>query len=307
MFGRKGHLINILDLYYFNPIEIMDIHSSMYDKKYPIEYKKKVFEPTIEHVEYEKQDNAVMNTIYEKFARAMTYNEDLKNDDDWYSYFSLSSEYLKSMGVEENELKEYLIAHICEQLTYNDEVTMLNEVYKSDGEIELLIQNYYEKFIVRRNNIIAIILINFESKDSIENIFVLNENKWREATYTERNLIAPYYNKSAYKKPLAPMYKVVGFMGLNKATESYEFKVRVNYDTKKTGAVVENKSKAQIIALLNDTINKSDAFTAINTKTRKKNELCVIEELMLRYYDNNNNKKARSFFNKLEFYYLNKN
>jgi len=307
MFGRKGHLINILDLYYFNPIEIMDIHASMYDKKYPIEYKKKVFEPNIEHVEYEKQENTVMNTIYEKFARAMTYNDDLKNDDDWYSYFSLSSEYLKTMGVDENEIKEYLIAHICEQLTYNDEITMLNEVYKSDGEIEVLIKDYYERFIIRKNDIIAILLINFESKDSLENIFVFNENKWSEATYTERNAILPYYNKSAYKKPLSPTYKVVGFMGLNKATESYEFKVRVNYDTKKTGAVVENKPKAQIIALLNETINKSDAFTVTNTKTRKKNELCVIEELLLRYYDNNNIKKTRTFFNKLEFYYLNKN
>ena len=75
----------------------------------------------------------------------------------------------------------------------------------------------------------------------------------------------------------------------------------------KTGAVVENKPKAQIISLLNDTVNKSDAFTITNTKTRKKNELCVIEELLLRYYDTNNTKKARTFFNKLEFYYLNKN
>jgi hypothetical protein len=44
MFGRKGNLINILDLYYFHPIEIKDLHASMYESITPIEYKKKLYQ-----------------------------------------------------------------------------------------------------------------------------------------------------------------------------------------------------------------------------------------------------------------------
>ena len=41
--------------------------------------------------------------------------------------------------------------------------------------------------------------------------------------------------------------------------------------------------------------------------SKKKNELCVLEEILLRHYDAINVKNARCFLNKIEFYYLNKN
>ena len=95
-------------------------------------------------------------------------------------------------------------------------------------------------------------------------------------------------------------------MGLNKSSNIYEFKIKYTQDTKSTGAVVENKSKPQIIQILNDTIGNT-AFNIKKDKLKKKNELCVIEELILRYYNNHNTKNAKTFLNKLENYYLNKN
>ena len=70
---------------------------------------------------------------------------------------------------------------------------------------------------------------------------------------------------------------------------------------------ITNKSKPVIISLINTTDNKAGAFNKTNTSSKKKNELSVLEELLLRHYDKNNTKKARCFLNKLEFYYLNKN
>ena len=306
--GRKGHLINSSDLYFFNPIEIKDVHSSMYEKMTPIEYKQTKYRIEEQPLNKELvQESELMAYIYEKYTKGMSENEDLKSDDDWYSFYYSGSQYLTRMNVTEDELKKYLIAHICEQLAYGDEVQLINEINKKDDEIELLIKDYYNQFIIQKNGITGILLIDFKSKDSVENIFVYDLNIWREATYTERNIIMPEYNVSKYKKPLSPKYKIVGFMGLNNATNTYEFKVKFTDDTKSKGAVIENKSKSQIISLLNETINKSDAFNNSNTKMRKKNELCVIEELILRHYDTTNLKKSRTFFNKLEYYYLNKN
>jgi hypothetical protein len=231
-------------LYFFNPIEIKDVHSSMYEKMTPIEYKQTKYRIEEQPLNKELvQESELMAYIYEKYTKGMSENEDLKSDDDWYSFYYSGSQYLTRMNVTEDELKKYLIAHICEQLAYGDEVQLINEINKKDDEIELLIKDYYNQFIIQKNGITGILLIDFKSKDSIENIFVYDLNIWREATYTERNIIMPEYNVSKYKKPLSPKYKIVGFMGLNNATNTYEFKVKFTDDTKSKGAVIENKSK----------------------------------------------------------------
>jgi superfamily II DNA or RNA helicase len=309
MFGRKGHIVNSTNLYFFHPFEISDLHSSLYEKMTPIEYKQKTYvvDTQIDNNERVEVESDLMNYIYDKYTKGMTEIDDLKSEDDWYSFYYKGAQYLKKLNVSDEELKTYLIAHICEQLNYEDEIQLINEINKKNDEIEILIKNYYKQFIIEKNGIIGLILFDFKSKDTIEHIFVYDINVWREANYTERNIIMPEYVVSKYRKPLKPQYKIVGFMGLNNATNTYEFKVKFSDDTKSKGAVIENKSKSQIIALLNETINKSDAFNTSNTKLRKKNELCVIEELLLRHYDTISFKKSRTFFNKLEYYYLNKN
>jgi hypothetical protein len=308
MFGRKGTLINILDLYYFHPIEIKDEHASMHEILTPIQYKEKMFklEPTKQVLQkVSKNTNEVIKSMYENYKLALTYNDDLRNDDNWYSFFNLSAEYLRTnLSISEEELNNMLIEHLCEELNYDNEIILLNEVFNKDGELERLIQKYYEQFIINIDGIPGIILLNLKSKDSIENVFIYDNQIWREATYTERKEYLLRYNTKMIDKK--KQYKIVGFMGLNKSSNIYEFKIKYTQDTKSTGAVVENKSKPQIIQILNDTIGNS-AFNIKKDKLKKKNELCVIEELILRYYNNHNTKNAKTFLNKLENYYLNKN
>ena len=304
-FGKKGTIIHVLDLYFFQPIEINDTHVSMYERMVPIQVKDKHFSLDIEHEEIE-DDNEVMSVFRDKYTRATEEHDQLKNEDDWYNFFNVGSEYLKKMGVSDDELIEHLIAHLCEQLPFQDEIILLNEAFNKDGILEKLIKDYYHKFIIHNDKIHAIYLIDVLSKDNNEHILVYDNLKWRESTYTERNIIGPSIKKKI-SIPKGPFFKIIGFMGLNKASNTFEFKIRDEEDTKSTGALVENKPKPAIISLLNTTINKAGAFNKINSHSKKKNELSVIEELLLRHYDKNNTKKARCFLNKLEFYYLNKN
>jgi hypothetical protein len=277
----------------------------MYERIAPIQVKDKHFSLDIEH-EAVEDDNEVMSVFRDKYTRALEEHDQLKNEDDWYNFFNTSSEYLKSMGVSDAELSEHLIAHLCEQLSLQDEMIILNEVFNKDGVLENLIKEYYSKFIIHIDKIHAIYLVDVLLKEDNEHILVYDNFKWRESTYTERNIIAPSIKKKI-SIPKGPFFKIIGFMGLNKSSNTFEFKIRDEEDTKSTGALVENKAKPAIISLLNTTINKAGAFNKTNTQSKKKNELSVIEELLLRHYDKNNTKKARCFLNKLEFYYLNKN
>jgi len=304
-FGKKGTIIHVLDLYFFQPIEINDTRISMYERMVPIQVKDKQFGLDLEHEEIE-DDNEVMAVFRDKYTRAIEEHDQLKNEDDWYNFFNVGSEYLKNMGVSDAELTEHLIAHLCEQLSLADEIIILNEVFNKDGILENLIKDYYHRFIIHNDKIQAIYLIDVTLKDNNEHILVYDNFKWRESTYTERNIIGPSIKKKI-TIPKGPFFRIIGFMGLNKASNTFEFKIRDEEDTKTTGALVENKSKPAIISLLNTTINKAGAFNKINSHSKKKNELSVIEELLLRHYDKNNTKKARCFLNKLEFYYLNKN
>jgi len=310
IYGRKGNLINILDMYYFNPIELKDVHTSLYEKMTPIEYKDTKFNLKQSEVVQENPTTEIMNTLYLNYKNALTYNDDLKNDDDWYSFFNISADYLrKNYPITEEEINKLLVAHMCEQLTYENELIILNEIYKKDGVLENLIKDYYKEYIINTNDSMYILLLNLKAKENVENILIYDAttNSWREVSYTERNEIMPKYKKmlDSKKKTTPKNYKIIGFMGYNKSTDTHEFKIKINTDLKSTGAIVENKSKPQIIELLNDTINVSNAFNIKQDKLKKKNELCVIEELLLRYYDMKNIKKLKTFFNKLDNYYLN--
>jgi hypothetical protein len=277
----------------------------MYERTVPIQVKEKQFSLDLEHEEIEV-DNEVMATFRDKYTRALEEHDQLKNEDDWYNFFNVSSEYLKGMGVTDEELTEHLISHLCEQLTIQDEIIILNEIFNKDGILENLIKEYYNKFIIRNDKLHAIYLIDVLKKEDNEHILIYDNFKWRESTYTERSIITPSIKKKIII-PKGPFFKIIGFMGLNKSSNTFEFKIRDEEDTKTTGALVENKSKPAIISLLNTTVNKAGAFNKTNTQSKKKNELSVIEELLLRHYDKNNTKKGRCFLNKLEFYYLNKN
>jgi hypothetical protein len=196
-FGKKGTIIHVLDLYFFQPIEINDKHVSMYERIAPIQVKDKHFSLDIEH-EAVEDDNEVMSVFRDKYTRALEEHDQLKNEDDWYNFFNTSSEYLKSMGVSDAELSEHLIAHLCEQLSLQDEMIILNEVFNKDGVLENLIKEYYSKFIIHIDKIHAIYLVDVLLKEDNEHILVYDNFKWRESTYTERNIIAPSIKKKDF-------------------------------------------------------------------------------------------------------------
>ena len=305
-YGRKGNLIHTTDLYFFHPIELKDKHVTMFERITPIQHKDMQYKVGIDFAENNtsKEDTTIMVNVRDKYTRALENNENNKTDDDWYNFFDSGIEYLKEAGITQKVLHKYLIAHICEQLSFHDEMEMLNDIYSKDGELETLIKKYYDQFMFKSEGIEALFLVDILSTDEKEHILILDGDRWRESTYTEREVMVPLIKKKFGVK-LAPEFTIIGFMGFNNKTGTFEFKIKNKDDTRTIGALIENKPKKDILNIIETTIGEAGIKSQLSHK--KKNELCVLEEILLRHYDTMNVKNARCFLNKIEIYYLNKN
>jgi superfamily II DNA or RNA helicase len=305
-YGKRGNIINVLDLYIFQPIEMNDKQVQMLERVIPIKVKPKDFTIQLDVTENSK-DNEIMKIIRDKYERALDEHQELKNEDDWYNFFNVGSEFLKQNGVDDDTLRMYLISHICEQLNFQDELLLLNTVYSKDGPLDNLIKEYYEQFIIRKDSTAVMLLIDIMNKTDKEVLYTLNDDfMWTPSTYSEIEEFNGDF-KRKFKKPIKSVFNILGFMGMNKSSNTFEFKIKDIKETKFTGAIVENKSKPEICQIINTTIGQPEKFNKKNTSLKKKNELCVLEELLLRHYDKINKKGMRYFLNKVEFYYLNKN
>jgi hypothetical protein len=181
----------------------------------------------------------------------------------------------------------------------------LNYIASTDDEFNEKFKSHFEKSSIEVEEIIGQVLYDPSTKEA-EKIYVLNEdNVWAPAGYTDKGILMPAIQKK-FVKPKGPFFSIVGFMGKSKNGKIFEFKVK-DSSTKFTGAVVENKSKDKIIAMLNETLERHDTYNKKNTATTKKQVLSIAEEFVLRYYDRTNKNKKRYFLNKLEYYYLQKN
>ena len=199
-----------------------------------------------------------------------------------------------------------LMEHICEELTFEEELELLNYMALSEDAFDEKFIPHFSKTSIEAEDLVAQLLIDPSSKDP-EKLYVLNKERrvWEPASYTEKGILMPHIKKK-FVKPKGPFFSIVGFMGKSKNGKIYEFKIK-DSDSKFTGAVFENKSKPQIISILNQTLEIHDAYNKKNTASTKKNVLAIVEECLLRYYDNTRRNNKRYFLNKLEYYYLLKN
>ena len=304
-YSKIGYLVNIADLYLFQPIELKDTRTMMYDRVRPVSVKPKSFILTQEKKVIESK---IMTELEELYQQATTPLED--PEEEWYQLYPKACDYIKEHSkITEDELEEYLIEHLCEQLTIDKELEVLQALYSQELNVfQQKLKDYYDKRIVEREGIQAIGLLNKEGIRSVLEIYRWNLEglKWRKATPTENLLF-----KDIYTLKNAPMHSTIGFMGYY-TDNTYQFKVRERKTTDTRGSYLLIKKKSDIIDFLNEVILKKKVFTKENTKNKKKNEeitrteLTILSEIYMRHLDQVH--KERYFLSKVEYHlYIEKN
>jgi hypothetical protein len=320
-YGRKGYLVHIHNLYLFQPIEIKNKHATMYERMNPITYKPKMGEIDVgigekigklgesgesgESGEVEGvkgAHNSAMKKLMKYYEKAIASNIE---GDDWYDYYFETFKNKTFKGsITQDQIEKILIYHICETFTYEEDLEALSIFSKPDAEcnsIEKKVKDYYSQFMIIENDsedeLIGFLLLNYAVKDPIQ-IYIFTD-KLTPATYEERGILSKKIKEKMSPIPESDLFKWVGYMGNYKG--SFDFKI-INTELEKlTSAVFENKGRAEMYKILNETIEERNIYN--KSTDVKKIQLSILEEIYLRFFDQ---PESRSFLNKLEIYILNK-
>ena len=334
-YGRNGRLVNIGEYYLFQPVELRDKNASIYDRSVPIDYKHEtinfelkqpVVKPVIDKRNVEKMVNEeeVVEEVYpegKKIIDELIENYNItqefikktkvpRGDDNWYKHCGIV---IRKMSKEYPGSKEYLIpflvAHMLEQLLYNDKLTVMNYLYSLEdidkNSFEWFAKEYFENNSIIEKKFTAFIMYNLGKRM----IMILNsDNKWIAAEPEDQREIAASpkvkdlltFNKDDYNK-------IVGFIGYEKSNRYLVFKTKDMASTRDTGARCDEAGKAKNISKLNDILGV-EKYDNENTKAVKDAdgnviseavgnvELCVLQEFILRYFNVDKDKKKYKWF-----------
>jgi hypothetical protein len=326
-YSKLGYIVQIADLYLFQPMELTDPRTLLYDRTRPIPYHPKSFvleegevevDVDLDQVEVDTEKVKEMqpkpktkgkskDILYELEQLYHQAKQSSENpEEDWYALYSKASDYMKTNeGFTNAQLERYLIEHLCEQMNLTKELNVLQELVSRQGqrnEFEDKINAYYEERYVVREDITAIGLLDREGTKNSMVIYVKTDHSWRKATPTEKNLFRDMYT---FKK--GPMNSTIGFMGYC-TDHTYQFKIKEKKNPDTRGSYLLIKKKSDIIDFLNNVVLEKPVFSKENTKTNKitRTELTILSELYMRELDRTN--KERYFLSKMDYYlYIEKN
>ena len=227
-----------------------------------------------------------------------------RGDDDWYKHCGIVMKKLLKSGESREELLGFLVEHILELLYFKDKVDVMNYVYSIDkpkkNSFEWFSKNYFEKYIIIVKKIKAIILYDF----NVRKTMILNkDNNWELAEPEDELEINESKEGKKVLNFVADDYLnkvipngIIGFIGYKKNSKNYIFKTKDVFLPRDTGASCIEAGKSKTLATLNKIVG-SELYTKETTKIIKdedgnvlqeaigENELCVLQEFILRKYN----------------------
>ena len=320
-YGRLGHLINIGDLYLFQPIEINNNNISTYDRSVPLEFKREnlsinlpstyviedIKKPLVEEKSVNTtkvlssqsikpakiKENVVIKSMKEKYDIATSPQILKRGEEDWYKFCSVAIDTMVESGIHRDILNQLVLEHIVDELIYNESLTVLNELYGSNPDsntFEGNVLRYMTRDIMKAKGLSGILLDNMGSPQ----LLILKEEKeWVLAQPEDTLDLQDEVRKLGMKfSPLSSkINSLIGFMTHFK-NEYIIFKTKDMNKKRTLGARCDQTTKVAAIKTLNEILEEEKYVTS--TPTTKK-ELCVIQEFMLRLY-NKNMKNGKIWF-----------
>ena len=319
-YDRTGHLINIGDYYLFQPNEINYENISIFDRSVPIDYKhstiefsmkdrfieKKRKEDIFLNEEQTEEKNKNINKLIEelnlnyKIAKEYEMNDNSikRGENDWYKYVGVVMKNLVIGGMNKEILDELLIDHILDVLLFKDKLELMNYLYSlnfalSEDQFEFKAINYFRRNSITFKNVYdsktttTILLYDIHKSKGKEQIFIFKNdlNQWVEAEPEDKKEIleSPKVRESWVVKT-SLMNKFVGFIGYERQNRYLVFKIRDNESNRNSGARCDESGKLKTIQRLNEIVGE-ERYNSTNTKTMIQQELCCLEELLLRYFN----------------------
>ena len=309
-YGRLGHLINIDDLYLFQPIELKNNRISVYDRSVPLDVKhekvliklpkqNKVQEAVIDIKEVKEKNEieVLTNNIITNYKLALTEQKLGNGEKNWYKFCNLAIAFLKKSGFSEQQLFDLVIEHIVDELSLTEVLLLLNNVTNLTGtenenaDIFNRVNLYLNKQIIIGKNGIK----GFLSK---QNVIVKQKDEPWHLAESEDIKDLDYVMNELKNNIITNLNTIMGFM-INFKNENYVvFKTKDISNPRDLGARCDqNSNKGKAITILNSIVGSNMYSTNLEIPQR---EICIIQEFYLRIFDKSKKNNKRWFLTPAE-------
>ena len=261
--------------------------------------KVKTINRNIGDVKYEEIKDLI-STINHRFLTGKEDNLLYDDDDDlWYKFSGIEIMFLEKLGLQRDLLYKSLSQHIIETLPIDSRLLLLeyieNDKYNTieiSRDLKQYIVDYFTEKYLSTDNITAIIVSNVHHTPPWK-ILVKTESEgnvtWRDSTKSEIIKLTSLIKERVidYQKNITKsMPQFVGFMSRFKTDNKMVFKIKNLENKRSTGARCDQAPRDvtlyQIKIILKEANMREELIDQINDK--KKINLCVLQELFLRYY-----------------------
>jgi len=311
VFGRLGNLVNINELYMFQPIELSNQKISLYRRGKPVEYKhqtlavkldKELSSYTLHDVPSIKEVNqflsiddssistsAIMEKIERDINNAMSIVKPERGVKDWSNFVTTAiGNLLSFLKFDRATLEILTLHHFFDVLEFMDKKSLIEYLYLKADEFtsyETALKKYIDSTIKIPTNKISGFLLS-KDKNKVD-VWLLsnNEKKLEKALPTDMMEFKDLLLSMRVGKE--KMNIMIGFISYIKKTNSFIFKTKNIDEARTTGARCDQAGKKNIINTINIILD-DEIFTATNTKGIKTDILCVMQELIIRYNQYNN-------------------
>ena len=297
-YGRIGHLVNISDLYLFQPLEINNKHISTYDRSVPLEWKRDKLtvnlpdavpksilrQPSVSDQRLDTSvSTGILVTMKQKYETATTPQTIGRGEEDWYKFCSVAIDHMIEEGTNRTTLEQFVIDHIVDELPFDKSFPLLNDLevmQPNPTSFEGRVLSYMTKDIMSVRGLTGLLMDNMGAQQLIVR---RGSSPWGPAEpedYVDlegelRNYVETYVPLSAKVNTL------VGFM-TNFKKEFIIFKTR-DFSKKRTqGARCDQATKAAGVKTMNQILGEERYATSTPISKR---QLCVMQEFTLRLYN----------------------
>ena len=330
-YGRIGNLINIGELYLFQPLELTNKRISTYHRSTPIDYKPRHISFKVDGVEKLIQESPVppsdettskavkippkkMDTakdakklwirISREYEKSTIGQPLMRGEKDWYVFSATAITIMMENGGDEMDLRSFVMAHILESLLFHDTLLLLNnlQIHKHDNtlivNVKEMAKAYYDTLIISAKKINGIMLYNNKTK---EPTIIIQEKppdfdfrEWHYAEKEDEEDLKPELSKLV--KDILPiqnkMGSYAGFMSIVK-NQYYIFKVKHTSKLRHKGARCDQSGKKEATLLLQSILSVDDID--IDVTTFPQTLICILQEFYLRLY-NSKRKNGKRWF-----------
>ena len=319
-YGRLGQLINVGDLYLFQPLELNEPHSSIYERSVPLMVKHdkinvklpkeiKVNEAIIKIKEVKKDETTDLYTKLEQnYTMAIMKQVVVKGEKNWYMFFHLCIDFLVRNGFQINVLYQLLAEHMVDELYLSDILVILNDFQENPRydtqDVFKYIKTYMAKQILTAKG-----LKGFLWREKNKQVLLVKsagqgeDTTWHVAEPEDLKDFQPQLAERE-KNIRANLNQLMGFMNNFKTEDYVVFKIKDINNPRDSGARCDQSSKSKANDILNDIVGV-DNYKEPPSKNISQKELCILQELYLRFFDRERKDKKRWFLSPPEAVLMN--